>query len=172
MHSTAISFAFVTPPAFSAFKRWLSSFEEESAARYVMNAGRLSPGCTAYYNCYRSGQYKPKTGACRKRRLKSQGSRKLGFVCPAAVRAFVSEDGRVRALVFPHHCGHGAERAAEIPHLPLPRATKAYAQGETMPRSAAGPAKDVQSAGGRWRMAGGYIQSTDPLYGKSVVRSV
>ena len=63
----------------------------------------------------------------------------------------------MRALVFPHHCGHGAERAAEIPHLPLPRATKAYAQGETMPRSAARPAKHVQSAGGRWRMAGGYI---------------
>ena len=107
------------------------AYEEATSASYVLRGTTpLAAGMSTVLSCSRSGKYKPNVqGTVRKRRLKSQGSCKLGFACTAALRVKVSAEGQVTVTVFPFHYGHGTDMA-DLPHLPLPSATRANAQGK------------------------------------------
>ena len=81
---------------------------------------------TRYFYCNRSGNYEAAVDEKnRKRKLKSQGSCKIGQMCPA--RLIVVEKRNVtevRACV--RHYGH----ECKLEHVPLPQADKEVIQGK------------------------------------------
>ena len=81
---------------------------------------------TRYFYCNRSGYYEAVVDEKeRKRKLKSQGSHKIGQMCPA--RLIVVEKRNVtevRARV--RHYGH----ECKLGHIPLPQADKEAIQGK------------------------------------------
>jgi hypothetical protein len=67
--------------------------------------------------CHRDGQRKEIVpDALRKRRLKGQGSVKMGSSCPSCIQLKETQDGFV-ATYLPHHLGH--EPDFEKNYLPL-----------------------------------------------------
>ena len=117
----------LTDTIVSDFLSWRLLFEANASAAYRVNGKALVAGGRAIYKCSRSGAYKPEGKGTR--RLKSQGSCKLGHICTSEIRAEAEQDGSVVATVFPYHYGHGTG-PNDVPHLRIPAADKAVAKGE------------------------------------------
>ncbi|KAF0293513.1 hypothetical protein FJT64_000847 [Amphibalanus amphitrite] len=74
------------------------------------------------FKCFRSGFHKPSGKGLR--RLKSQGSCKMGRDCTSEIRARLEEDDSIRATVFHFHYGHGTGSDGAA-HLRIPKEDKA-----------------------------------------------
>lgn len=96
----------------SDFNQWKEKIEEEEKVFYIMKV-RKSDG-RSYYECSRSGEYKPEGKNIRN--LKIKGSRKIGGRCPSGIR--VAElMGKFKIKFFKTHCGH----QKELKHIDMPR---------------------------------------------------
>ena len=83
----------------------------------------------AIFVCSRSGVHRPSGSG--QRRLKSQGSAKLGMMCTSALHLQPQSDrggGGVSAVLYPHHHGHSTG-VANLPHLRIPASDRAMAKG-------------------------------------------
>lgn len=70
-----------------------------------------------WYKCHRSGAYQPRVQR-RHRRIKLQGSVKMGGYCPAAITVFESrQTGRCRVSYVSTHVGHNVCDEAELAHM-------------------------------------------------------
>ncbi|XP_037068793.1 uncharacterized protein LOC119090104 [Pollicipes pollicipes] len=104
------------------FQAWKAQYEAANGVVYNIASSRPRSGTTARYLCSRSGVYAPAgTG---KRRLKSQGTCKLGCRCTSDVVATTREDGTVLVKVHPFHYGHPTDMS-NIPHVRIPKLHKA-----------------------------------------------
>ncbi|XP_037070712.1 uncharacterized protein LOC119091902 isoform X2 [Pollicipes pollicipes] len=134
------------------FQAWKDQYEADTGAVYNVASSRPRSGTTARYLCSRSGVYAPAgTG---KRRLKSQGTCKLGCRCTSDVMATTREDGTVLVTVHPFHYGHSMG-ISNIPHVRIPSLHKAAIKeklltGVSMSRIM----KDVREAFGAEAAAG------------------
>ncbi|XP_037075866.1 uncharacterized protein LOC119096967 [Pollicipes pollicipes] len=104
------------------FQSWKSQYEVRSGAVYNIATSRPKKGTTACYLCSRSGVYTP--ADCRKRRLKSQGTCKLGRRCTSDLAVTTREDGTVLVKMHTFHYGHGLDDG-DVPHVRIPSAHKA-----------------------------------------------
>lgn len=72
-----------------------------------------------WYICHRSGCYQPRVEN-RHRRIKLQGSMKIGGYCPAAITLFENKrTGRCKASYVSTHLGHNTCDEAELAHMYL-----------------------------------------------------
>ncbi|KAJ8957460.1 hypothetical protein NQ317_016983 [Molorchus minor] len=89
------------------FESWKNDFEKNSNARFVKEYSKSSTN--AYKNisfiCHRSGKYISESKGLR--HLKTQGSNKIGALCPANIKLQINKgDGTCKALVTKTHVGH------------------------------------------------------------------
>ncbi|GFY56281.1 dCTP pyrophosphatase 1 [Trichonephila inaurata madagascariensis] len=91
---------------FSEFVTWKEEEENKTMSKYVRQRGskKLKNGdIVINYHCCRSGMYKPKGKGIK--RLKSQGSAKIGISCPAVIKVRHSTENVV-VQYFPKHQNH------------------------------------------------------------------
>lgn len=85
-----------------AFLSWKKDMEKKTRSHYVQTCSQKPSKYTKrfYFYCHRSGVYEPHGKGIRK--LKSQGSNKIGHSCVASIKAVVNKnDGRVEI----EYCG-------------------------------------------------------------------
>ncbi|XP_043206050.1 uncharacterized protein LOC122372647 isoform X2 [Amphibalanus amphitrite] len=107
------------------FDNWKMDQERRRGVFYRRVSSR--PGQKTLFECSRSGVHAP-SGSGR-RRLKSQGSSKLGVKCTSTLLMLQHDDGTVTAVLHPHHHGH-SEGAANLPHLRIPAGDRAIAKAQ------------------------------------------
>ncbi|XP_050535350.1 uncharacterized protein LOC126902291 isoform X1 [Daktulosphaira vitifoliae] len=92
-----------------AFFGWKYEVEEQDISRFV-KARSTYVGVTGskhlFFKCHRDGKYKPKGKNIRK--LKSLGTNKIGYHCPARMDVMV-EGNEVNVLYIKTHVGHELE---------------------------------------------------------------
>ncbi|XP_043220460.1 uncharacterized protein LOC122380911 [Amphibalanus amphitrite] len=102
------------------FQSWKLLHEANASVAYRILNRATGVGRRTFV-CTRSGVFRPNGKGVR--RLKSQGSSKLGHACTSQLVADVADDGSVTATVYPHHYGHGTG-PVDLPHLKIPAADK------------------------------------------------
>lgn len=101
---------------FSAFEAWKVEMEQESLAFFVKLRG--SPGSNKFlYCCNRSGSYKPDvSNNGRQRKLRKQGTAKIGGKCPARIDVEVEPvTGLLNVVFTATHVGHDMD----VNYLPM-----------------------------------------------------
>lgn len=86
---------------------WKQEEEKRSHTKFVRPHGKYTRHDSAevhQFYCHRSGYYNPEGKGIRK--LKSQGSCKMGAVCPATITAYKLPSGLVDVKYFSTHVGH------------------------------------------------------------------
>lgn len=104
---TSSDFAFDN---FDEFETWKqeeenatkNNFPIETKQQHVTPNGKTTKHF--YYQCHRSGNYKPKGNGLRN--LKIHGSKKINGFCPASIKATQYEDGSCRGKYVQTHFGH------------------------------------------------------------------
>ncbi len=112
----------------AAFNAWKADVEKETSARFVAKRSwqKKDGSVGKVYNCNRSGTYRPTVDDDqRKRKIKAQGSRKIGQLCPA--RMFVTEQpgGLTEVVAVLTHYGHDCQ----LNHLSLSKEDRSFIQG-------------------------------------------
>ncbi|KAG5887699.1 hypothetical protein JTB14_010770 [Gonioctena quinquepunctata] len=97
------------------FERWKVSMEQCTNSLFVKIKGdfQYKSKTIISYTCHRSGFYIP--GGENKRKLKAQGSRKIGGFCPAGIKVIVNPDGQHEVTYISTHVGH----TPDLGHLNL-----------------------------------------------------
>ncbi|XP_043223841.1 uncharacterized protein LOC122382504 [Amphibalanus amphitrite] len=121
--SDALSSETVRLDAPEDFLSWKKMYEAKTSSSYVGRCKTPTADHPAVlFKCFRSGFHKPSGKGLR--RLKSQGSCKMGRDCTSEIRARLEEDGSIRATVFHFHYGHGTGSDGAA-HLRIPKEDKA-----------------------------------------------
>ncbi|KAJ8910233.1 hypothetical protein NQ315_015925 [Exocentrus adspersus] len=107
---------------FEDFQTWKSKVETETYSSFVkMYGSKKATNCTTInYNCHRSGLYKKKGINIRK--LKTQGTNKIGGYCPARMNIKIMEDKTCVVNFCRSHIGHKQEQ--DLGHLFLSKFQK------------------------------------------------
>lgn len=110
------------------FLQWKSEMEEETLSSFYKARHvdfKDGHGTYHYYECSRSGTYKPKGKG--ERKLKSQKSAKIGKKCPAKITLKVTDSTNTLFVKFyTVHEGH----EKDLEHLRLPSAFRAAVAGK------------------------------------------
>ncbi|GAB6031854.1 hypothetical protein CHUAL_014009 [Chamberlinius hualienensis] len=96
------------------FFEWKRREEETFSLKYVKACGtqRLMDGIEVYrFNCFRSGMYSPEGKGLR--RMKAQGSCKIGASCPSTITVHCKPDGNVTCSYCMTHVGHDLNTSSE-----------------------------------------------------------
>lgn len=102
------------------FRTWRANYERDRKVSFIYRGGTKkisSEKAVTYLICHRSGIYKPTPGAAseRKRKMKPQGSCKIGTHCTAGVKLLKNLiNGTIEATICHTHYGHELEN---IQHL-------------------------------------------------------
>ncbi|KAG8185999.1 hypothetical protein JTE90_027669 [Oedothorax gibbosus] len=97
-------------PNMEAFKKWKNFVERKELMKYVTcQTYKTSYGYKHTYGCHRSGRYVARIEGGRKRRIRSDGSVKMGIMCSAGIICREYKDDVVEVMFFPYHYGHGKE---------------------------------------------------------------
>lgn len=105
------------------FKEWKVNLEKSSLTFFRNRRGftQTKNYSMSIYECHRSGYYQPKTDG-RKRRIKLQGTKKIGCFCPAEISLCVKKsDGSCRVAFTNMHLGHNVCDENELAYLAVPR---------------------------------------------------
>lgn len=105
-HDISISNNLLKFSSRSEFDLWKSKQQKEQLCEFVQERGPCYKGdgtAFLYFNCHRSGIYKPK---CKFRHQKVLGSNKIGGYCPASMNAIQSDDGAIKVKYCSTHVGH------------------------------------------------------------------
>lgn len=105
-----------------AFQEWREQYERDRMVRFIYRGGtkKISKHqAVTYMICHRSGHYKPtmEDTTKRKRKMKPQGSCKIGGYCTAGIKLMknlITEE--VTMNICHTHYGHPLDSEA-IPHL-------------------------------------------------------
>lgn len=89
----------------NSFQKWKKDIENDTQSQFVMRYTRDQQR-ERKYGCHRSGIYVSKAKGLR--RLKTQGSKKIDGLCPAAMTALRSAEG-IRVKYVHTHVGHDSE---------------------------------------------------------------
>jgi hypothetical protein len=112
----------VTIMTFTEFKEWRENYERERMVSFIYRGGTkkiAKDQAVTYMICHRSGHYKPtmRDESLRKRKLKPQGSCKMGGYCTAGIKLLKNLDnGTIKMEICHTHYGHPLDSDA-IPHL-------------------------------------------------------
>lgn len=106
----------------AVFKEWRQQYEKDRMVSFIYRGGTKKISVlqsVTYMICHRSGHYKPTMAdtATRKRKMKPQGSCKIGGYCTAGIKLVRNlEDGEILADICHTHYGHPLDSEA-LPHL-------------------------------------------------------
>lgn len=102
------------------FQSWKVSMEKNTTSVFVKIRHHNGDDANIWwYKCHRSGCYKPRVEN-RHRRIKLQGSMKIGGYCPAAITLFENKrTGHCKASYVSTHLGHNICDEAELAHMYL-----------------------------------------------------
>jgi hypothetical protein len=109
------------------FKRWRAAYERDRKVSFIYRGGtkKISPErAVTYLICHRSGTYKPAMtqDSPRQRKMKPQGSCKIGTYCTAGIKLLKQLDtGIVEATICHSHYGHELDN---IQHLRISTSLK------------------------------------------------
>lgn len=97
------------------FQIWKNDFEKESKTRFVKKNSKSSANNkNISFICHRSGKYISESKGFR--HLKTQGTNKIGALCPANIKLQINKsNGTCKAFIIKTHVGH----SCEIGHLSL-----------------------------------------------------
>lgn len=100
------------------FQSWKLNMEKNTTSVFVKIRCHSSDDTNIWwYMCHRSGCYQPRVEN-RHRRIKLQGSMKIGGYCPAAITLFENkETGRCKASYVSTHLGHNTCDETELAHM-------------------------------------------------------
>lgn len=107
---------------FLEFKEWREQYERERMISFIYRGGtkKISKNqSVTYMICHRSGHYKPTMSDVnkRQRKMKPQGSCKIGGYCTAGIKLLRNLDnGELKMDICHTHYGHPLDSEA-IPHL-------------------------------------------------------
>lgn len=96
--------------SFVEFEEWKRKEEKESLSSFTTDRCQQKISASgekifyAYYSCHRSGYYTPRGNSLK--RLKAQGSKKIGGYCPANMKIVTSESGLCKLEYTKTHVGH------------------------------------------------------------------
>lgn len=110
------------------FNVWKSDIERETAARFVAKRSwyKKDGSIGRVYNCNRSGTYRPTVADDkRKRKIKAQGTRKIGQLCPARILVHEYASGIIEAVAMITHYGH----ECQLHHISFSKEERAFIQG-------------------------------------------
>lgn len=115
VHDIEISSESLEFPTRTDFDMWKREIEKNTTACFVKERGEntYNSNTVVSYVCHRSGQYQPE--GQHKRKLKAQGSRKIGGFCPSAMKVLVNADGKCVVEYTKTHVGH----SQDLSHLNL-----------------------------------------------------
>ena len=119
-HNIKSTLTELTFTSIHSFLEWKKQVEIESNSQYIQRCSKQTSKTSTrwYYYCNRSGKYVPQ--GVGKRSLKSQGTNKIGFTCPAHMKAV--RDNSCETVQVEYYDGHNHD--ISLGHLSIPEETR------------------------------------------------
>ncbi|XP_054287917.1 uncharacterized protein LOC129003643 [Macrosteles quadrilineatus] len=117
---------------YETFLLWKEQVEEQTTSRYVKTRGirKCKDSETIIFSCCRSGHFKSRGKGLR--HLKTQGTRKINYTCPARMNVKRFSDGKCEVVFIKTHLGHSTD-VAHVSLLEKDRASLAQKISEKIP---------------------------------------
>ncbi len=124
-HHIPLNYENIHFESFEEFEKWKSKLELETICQYrKYHKGQKIEGVKFRYVCHRSGIYKPCSGD-RKRKMKLNGTKRLGGHCPAEIVALRNRNDDSCDVTFQNvHVGHEVGTKSELKHTYLSKEEK------------------------------------------------